>query len=278
MIDGADNALYSIPAMEPPRTVHAIKIVRLEGKGRGVVATRDVALGEVLLITPPTALLESAKQQRPSGELLVDKIIDDKLYTSAWFSVLWDGSEKSAKALPGLAPAQASDDGRPALPPEPLLASTSSPPAPQPQRAASGGGTAKRSRLAARVGPAGGGFGQASAASAAAAAAAAPSKGGGVAKLERREIQRLAKLVKYNCFGDGAAAAAPAGWLGLHVMLGACMHAAATARPDVAHPSCPRCMQLVPPPVHALSPRHLGQGACAACMRVALVACGRSVP
>lgn len=47
----------------------------LVGKGRGIVATRDVAPGELLMLVPPLAMLVSAKQERPSPRQLVDHLL-----------------------------------------------------------------------------------------------------------------------------------------------------------------------------------------------------------
>ncbi|KXZ47298.1 hypothetical protein GPECTOR_36g24 [Gonium pectorale] len=214
----------------------------LEGKGRGVIATRDMAPGDVVLATAPLAFVASPHRQRPSGELVVDQILDRRLYGSKWFSVLYDGSARSSKAQFGLAPGTApepspsgdstgvgADAPRSAQPPEPVLASTSAPSAGA-KGGAGGGATAAAatpkkkgflaSRAAARrskgAAPAGDVAAAVDSAEGRAAAQTLPLP-------DRREQTRLAKIVKFNCFGDDAedlAAAAcrgeePRGHIGL---------------------------------------------------------------
>ncbi|KAG2452349.1 hypothetical protein HYH02_003373 [Chlamydomonas schloesseri] len=179
----------------------------LEGKGRGVVATRDFKPGDVVMATPPLALVTAHVRQRPDGELVVDSILDRRLYGSKWFSVLYDGSARSCKAGLSYAPQEeaagavsSEPDGRPAAPPEPLLASTSAPS----KAAAAAAAPKKKGFLASRgAGRKGAGKG------AAGAAEAGPAVGGAAEGAElplpdRREQTRLAKVVKFNCFGDDA--------------------------------------------------------------------------
>lgn len=75
-----------------------------QGKGRGVVATRDFKAGEVVMATPPLALVTADIRQRPEGDLVVDTILERRLYGSKWFSVLYDGSARSCKAALSYAP------------------------------------------------------------------------------------------------------------------------------------------------------------------------------
>ncbi|GLI61856.1 hypothetical protein VaNZ11_004364, partial [Volvox africanus] len=192
-----------------PRHVKSVKVARLEeGKGRGLIATHDIALGEVVMATPPLVLVTSPLRQRPSGELIVDEIIERKLYGSAWFSVLYDGSSRSSMAEFQLAPADRARNGsqslisepvdalRHARPPEPVVVSTSTTVA-----AASAASPAKKKGfLASRSSAARRGTGSA------VAAASADRPGSAIPEAlplpNRREQTRLAKVVKFNCFGD----------------------------------------------------------------------------
>ncbi|KAG2497109.1 hypothetical protein HYH03_004700 [Edaphochlamys debaryana] len=196
------------------------------------------------MATPPLVLVTSPLRQRPPGELVVDELLDRRVFVSKWFQVLYDGSPKSAKAQielapqgaePGTVPAvvavaapgtdggsgSAAEPQRPPAPPEPLLASTSAPAKPGAAKPAGFGAAAapaaapakkgflatrgaRRGKAAAPAAAAGQvGAGPAGAADAAGAAGA--DAGAEVVPLpERREITRLAKVVKYNCFGDDA--------------------------------------------------------------------------
>ncbi|EFJ50256.1 hypothetical protein VOLCADRAFT_104069 [Volvox carteri f. nagariensis] len=172
------------------------------------------------MATPPLALVTSSQRQRPSGELVVDEILERKLYASKWFSVLYDGSSRSCNAQFQLAPcdstsifsnatapgSEGTDAPRAEQPPEPVLASTLSltkagpaaavPPAKKKGFLASRSPTARRGKSS-----------QASAAAAVAAAAAGDSGAAAAEALpmpDRREQTRLAKVVKFNCFGDDA--------------------------------------------------------------------------
>ncbi|GIL75583.1 hypothetical protein Vretifemale_5332 [Volvox reticuliferus] len=194
-----------------PRHVESVKIAMLEGKGRGLVATHDIALGEVVMATPPLVLVTSPLRQRPSGELVVDEILERKLYGSTWFSVLYDGSSRSSKAEFQLAPADALGNGshslipepvdvpRRAQPPEPVVVSMSA--AVKALAAASATSPAKKKGfLASRSSTGRRGKGS---------AAVTASKGGQGSAIpealplpDRREQTRLAKVVKFNCFGD----------------------------------------------------------------------------
>ncbi|GLC35445.1 hypothetical protein PLESTB_000206400 [Pleodorina starrii] len=208
-----------------PRHVDSVKVAMLEGKGRGLVATRDIALGELVMATPPLVLVTSPQRQRPSGELVVDEILERRLYSSKWFSVLYDGSSRSCKSQLELAPdadaaapaaaaaeaeasgsspaaasassSEAADAPRSARPPEPILASTS---APSPAAATAAPAEKKKGFLASRGPAMRRGKGSA-------AAGAAGDLGAAAAQLplpDRREQTRLAKVVKFNCFGDDA--------------------------------------------------------------------------
>lgn len=201
------------------------------GKGRGAVASRDIAVGEAILVTPPAAIVRSQLQQRPFAEQVVDKVIDEQLYTSRWFDVLYDGSIKSTKLVPGLHLSSSDDDASTASHdahansscPEPILASTSAPAAapgkfkaganhkakssgfaPKAGQGSSGPGSSLRERLLKQAGTtqpdtassgahADVGRGQQQQATAQA-----------LSGLDKQSIRRLAKLVKFNCFGDEA--------------------------------------------------------------------------
>ncbi len=222
------------------------------------MATRDVAPGDLILAAHPLALATSHLQQRPSGELLVDQVLDRRLYGSAWFRCLYDGSPRScrgelqlqeqgappppppqveveAAAAVGAPAEEEGQEGSPAaeggaaaagaaampewrlpLPPEPLLpaAPTSTSAGSGPAKAAAA--PAKKGFLASRgAAKKGAKAGKAAAGKAASTAAAAaggaadaaggPDGGGGVLPLpDRREQTRLARVVKFNCFGDDA--------------------------------------------------------------------------
>ncbi|GFR47403.1 hypothetical protein Agub_g9120 [Astrephomene gubernaculifera] len=201
-----------------PRQVDGIEIAMLQGKGRGMVATRDFAPGDVVMSTPPLVLVTSPHRQRPSGELVVDEILERKLYGSKWFSVLYDGSSRSCKPHFGFgaaaeadasgetAAAAAADAPRPAGPPEPMLASTSAPAASaaaSKPTAAAAAAPKKKGFLASRAAArrtgaaAGGAAGGTATGSGSSAAEALPLP-------DKREQTRLAKIVKFNCFGDDA--------------------------------------------------------------------------
>ncbi len=167
------------------------------GKGRGVVATADLKVGDVVLVTPPLAWVQSELQQRPNGDLVVDTILERRLFSSKWLSVLYDGSARSCKSLPQLQPSErAGPDSAASVlspPPEPLLAeaaSTSS--APTASAAAPAAAAPQRkgflaskaaSRKAGRAGRGG------------AATAAGPSSSE-LLLPDRREQTRIAKIVK----------------------------------------------------------------------------------
>ncbi|GIL64548.1 hypothetical protein Vafri_18447 [Volvox africanus] len=163
------------------------------------------------MATPPLVLVTSPLRQRPSGELVVDEILERKLYGSAWFSVLYDGSSRSSKAEFQLAPDDAAGNGshtmisepvdalRHAQPPEPVVVSTST--TVKAVAAASAASPAKKKGfLASRSSATRRGTGSA------VAVASAGGQGSAVAEAlplpNRREQTRLAKVVKFNCFGD----------------------------------------------------------------------------
>lgn len=262
------------------------------GKGRGVVATRDIAIGEAVLCTPPAAIIHSKHQQRPFAELVVDKVIDEQLYTSRWFDVLYDGSIKSTKLVPELRPSDAADvaaasdahdkEARSSVP-EPILASSSgvvegtlgakksaaagskarpktSGFAPKAAPAAGKGGGSLRERLLKKAGAA-----EAAAEPSAAGSSSPPptaggaggggAAGGSAAALDKQSTRRLAKLVKFNCFGDDAGdlaacasrGEAPTGHVGLW--------------PEFAllnHSCSPNTVNYVIGCVACVAPRHMG--------------------
>lgn len=158
------------------------------------------------MATPPLVFVTSPQRQRPSGELIIDEILERRLYCSKWFSVLYDGSSRSSKtqfelatgdalsnassqemsAPTGLETATASP--RVVQPPEPILTSSSSP-----AHAETSTGPKRKGFLASRASPvARRGKG--------ADTTAAPGAAGGATEAlplpDRREKSRLARVVK----------------------------------------------------------------------------------
>ena len=54
------------------------------GKGRGVVATRDLAAGDLVMVCDPLAVLRGPDGQRPEAEALVDLVLGSGRYQSRW--------------------------------------------------------------------------------------------------------------------------------------------------------------------------------------------------
>ncbi|KAG1662897.1 hypothetical protein FOA52_009680 [Chlamydomonas sp. UWO 241] len=83
-----------------------IKVVELEGKGRGVVATADMAPGDLIMVSDALACLRAPEGARPDGGDLTDEVLRLRVHTSEWFKYLYDGScccsEVSTRAVPDL--------------------------------------------------------------------------------------------------------------------------------------------------------------------------------
>jgi hypothetical protein len=95
---------YSPCAPSLTRFIGPVKVVSLEGKGRGLIASSDLMPGDLILVVPPLAFLKGLDGQRPDAELLIDSILENGLHKSPWLrdSLLYDGSEASLIATPDL--------------------------------------------------------------------------------------------------------------------------------------------------------------------------------
>lgn len=99
------DAWYSPSPPGLERYVGPVKVVSLEGKGRGLVTTSDMERGDVILIVPPLVFREGLDGQRPEPELLIDDILERRLHErSPWLRdrLLFDGSVISLKSLPDI--------------------------------------------------------------------------------------------------------------------------------------------------------------------------------
>lgn len=74
------------------------------GKGRGVVATRDLATGDLIMACEPLAVLRGADGQRPEAEALVDLVLGSGRYQSRWGGTWQDGVSMASLAQHGSAP------------------------------------------------------------------------------------------------------------------------------------------------------------------------------
>jgi hypothetical protein len=61
-----------------------IVIGRCAGKGRGLVATADLVPGQLLLVTPPIALVEGDLGDIPDHDVLLDEITSGRVRLGAW--------------------------------------------------------------------------------------------------------------------------------------------------------------------------------------------------
>lgn len=177
------------------------------GKGRGVVADQSLQPGDVVMVCPPVAILTAKTGGRPDPELLVDTIIDSKIYSGPWFNYLYDGSAKSTQAIPDLpammgvrggsggpAPPQEMDQGQQQEEQQGASEQAQSPEAAPAAGSAGPAGAGAKRKVATVKSRAGLGFKGRQAAVKAAKQAAT----GG---LDRQGMRRVAKMVKFNCFG-----------------------------------------------------------------------------
>ncbi|KAF5834973.1 hypothetical protein DUNSADRAFT_8073 [Dunaliella salina] len=93
--------LYEEHPPRAPNFIGPIKVIEMPGKGRGIVASADLKPGTLLLAVPPVAYLCEVDAPRPSGETLVDEIIDKGLWKHSWMQSLYDGSYQGT-SMPSL--------------------------------------------------------------------------------------------------------------------------------------------------------------------------------
>ena len=184
------DAWYSPSPPNLERCIGPVKVLLLEGKGRGLVATSDLKQGSLILSVPPLAFLEGPDGQRPDAELLIDNILLQKLHEkSPWLrdGLLYDGSDASLDATPDISAPQALEE------------------LPLPDPPATDAARVKKLLSAKKRGAAG--FGakvKAAVAGTRVEGASAETQGssdlpGGV---DRVTAKRIAKTVSLNCFGD----------------------------------------------------------------------------
>jgi len=160
--------LYEEQPPHAPHFIGPIKIMEMPGKGRGIVASADLKPGALLLAVPPVAYLHELDAPRPSGEELVDEIINKGLWERSWMQSLYDGSYEGT-SVPSLEmPSAAGGSSASSVG---VLDEESSP---STERAASSGRASTSNPEA-------------------------TSKQSG---LSREDKARIAKMTKFNCFGD----------------------------------------------------------------------------
>ncbi|KAI8466324.1 MAG: hypothetical protein J3K34DRAFT_485005 [Monoraphidium minutum] len=172
------------PGQLPGRFIGPVECVLIEGKGRGVRATRGIAPGELLLLSPPLAALVGAPGDAPTPAQLVDAILAgapgaEAAAGSPWLGLLYDGAAKSARTPVDFSRAAAGGGGGGGG-----------------SGGVGGGGGGEQG-----AGSGAGGGGAGARAGGAGAAPAAPPRG--PAKRERQALKRrVAKAVAFNAFAD----------------------------------------------------------------------------
>ncbi|GAX75002.1 hypothetical protein CEUSTIGMA_g2448.t1 [Chlamydomonas eustigma] len=192
----------------PPlkRYVGRVEVKVLEGKGRGVVATQDLAQGDLIMVSEPLAILRDPDGQRPDGEALVDAILEQGTHKNRWFEeFLYDGTPKSTKSIPDFR--EGSDHY--AESPGPADTSTTSSseqssdvdPSSVPETVTKKSGVQSVLKRLSKQGKSGAGFGVKT--STIKIKSGTSSGGDDVMKgVDRATAKRVAKIVKFNCFGD----------------------------------------------------------------------------
>lgn len=159
----------------------------IAGKGRGIVATEDIAPGQLLMLDPALALVDASTQQRPEPDDLVDAIMGNPaILQSPWVPLLYDGTKRSTQETPDLSLLSSAP---------PAAAGITSSPAPS--------SSSPSSSAAAAASPHG-------SSPTVAGKKAGFSKGSVKAKLAKKRaekesqtnLSKILKLVNYNCYGD----------------------------------------------------------------------------
>ncbi len=205
---GSVDDWYSTSPPPLKRTIKDVEVKSLEGKGRGVVATADLAPGDLIMLCEPLVFMRGVDGQRPDAEGLVDMALEQGTYSGRcaaehrydgdgfiflippafrrWFrDFLYDGSERSTSSLPEFTNVQSFDDSA-SVTVEGGTAHKTSPSAEAVAKRLSGGKA---------------GFGKTGKSAGKPKASADPSFPGGV---DRATAKRTAKVVKFNCFGEPA--------------------------------------------------------------------------
>ncbi len=232
-----------------------VKIVSLDGRGRGVIATSLLQPGDLVMVARPVTISNGKPgADRLDGDALVDHLLegDRAVLQSRWFSeFLFDGSTKAVWPVPD--PLQLSE----------LTAAPSAEPAPErSETPAIDGPAAVQATSAAAAGSVPAKVSKKALAAAAAAAAAAamagkmrgfktaargkakgaqqqpPSAQAQQAAAERQLAKRISKIVSFNCYGKRDACG-PGVW---HV-LRAFLHA--SVKVSVCH-ACIRQSVILP--------------------------------
>jgi len=190
-VDHVWDLWYAEGAPTPARVIGPIKVVMIEGKGRGVVATSDLKSGDLVMVSEPLLCLRAKEGRQPDAAALVDEALRRGIHTSKWMSdYLYDGTDRSAAKVPDLRQwrelAAVRDDGRPLTATAPSEDSTdagiSRPAAVQVL-------AQKKKKVASKAG----GFG---------AAVRGVKAGRNSIEAVQAEKRRITRLIKFNCYGD----------------------------------------------------------------------------
>ncbi|KAF8063744.1 smyd2-b [Scenedesmus sp. PABB004] len=117
-------AVYVDARAEPPPFLGPVAAVHLPGKGRGLVATSALVPGQLLLVSPPLALVRCEMGNIPDHDALLDAVVSGAArftpWTAAWLTALaatTDDDGNPAAPPTGGAPARAPAAVPPMLPP-----------------------------------------------------------------------------------------------------------------------------------------------------------------
>jgi hypothetical protein len=109
-----DFSVYTDASVSPPPFVGPIAAADVLGKGRGLVATNSLVAGQLLLVTPPLALVEAEIGDIPDHEELLELITASggaafSQWHAAWLRSLARGDDAAEAAGSGVAGGGAAD-------------------------------------------------------------------------------------------------------------------------------------------------------------------------